>query len=259
MNNQEVKRKPNLKPEIQLLIDIQELDVELQKLKARINTLPQKLAEINASVEEQHKQEVALKRKYEETIKERRRKEMDLKDAEEKKQKYLSQQLSVKTNKEMQALQHEIELIEQKIDNLEDEILKLLDEEEELNTKIHQEKEKTKLVEEKAEAESRKIKEEIEKLKQEYQTLSKKRKEMIAQITDELRDFYNEFHKRYLGELVVPVVNGSCGGCFMQLLPQRLVQIHLGQEIVFCDRCHRLLAYDADYTPESDTQENSHQ
>jgi len=69
-------------------------------------------------------------------------------------------------------------------------------------------------------------------------------------------NFYETFHERYLGELVVPVVNGSCGGCFMQLLPQRLVQVHLAQEIVFCDRCHRLLAYDADYTPESNTTDN---
>jgi predicted nucleic acid-binding Zn-ribbon protein len=74
---------------------------------------------------------------------------------------------------------------------------------------------------------------------------------MVHQVPEEIHEFYMEFRTHYPGNVVVSVKNGSCGGCFMKLLPQWLVQVHLGQEIVHCNRCQRILAFDEDFDPDN--------
>ena len=123
MNNSEDKTKPDIRPEIQVLIQLQQLDRRIQELQKEIRLLPDKLAELDAYLKKHHQKVDTIRRNKEETLKNRRHAEMDLKSVEERKHKLISQQILVKTNKEMHALQHEIDLATAEIDRLEDTIL----------------------------------------------------------------------------------------------------------------------------------------
>jgi predicted nucleic acid-binding Zn-ribbon protein len=37
--------------------------------------------------------------------------------------------------------------------------------------------------------------------------------------------------------------NGSCSACFMSLRPQVMSEVRLGEEIITCDNCNRILYY----------------
>jgi predicted nucleic acid-binding Zn-ribbon protein len=46
------------------------------------------------------------------------------------------------------------------------------------------------------------------------------------------------------GIAVVPVVKGACGGCYASLPPQRVNEVRLGERVVLCDACSRILVWD---------------
>lgn len=251
MNKKEAKYEPKLRPEIQLLMEIQKLDKALDDLKRAIRARAKEFDEVKGRLKKEEQTLETIKKRWEETVKERRQGELELKASEEKKKKFEAQEYRVKTNEEVRALRHEIWVISQQIDKLEDKILELLEEEERLKRQIEEEKVRLELEKQKAEKEKGRIEGEIEKAKVEYQEVAEKREAMVQQLPEKLKDYYHSFCDRYPGEIVVTVVNGSCGGCFMQILPQRLVGLHLGEEIIFCDKCQRLLAYDEDFNPDT--------
>lgn len=249
MNNKEARIPENLKPEIRLLIEIQKLDKEIRACKSTLKTYPEQFEEIEKNFREHVRQLDVIKQKRDEMVKRHRELEIELKELEDKKNKFLSHQLDVQTNKEMQALQHEIDLVSEKIDKTEDAILSLLEDEESLKKQIEQMKTVVVAEEQAAVIQKQKLQEELDGLKKKRQELIEKRDTLLTQLTDDFREYYDEIHTRYVGDLVVPVVNGSCSGCFMQLLPQRLVQVHIGKDVIHCDRCQRILAYDVDFDP----------
>src|SRR6478752_7362279 len=113
-------------PDIQRLMEMQEADRHIARLKAEIAELPkrvavieEKLAGTKATVEKAKaaiKADEAAKRKHETAIT----------DLQGKISKYRDQSLDVKTNDQYKALLHEIQFAEQDIRNQEDKILELM-------------------------------------------------------------------------------------------------------------------------------------
>ena len=48
------------------------------------------------------------------------------------------------------------------------------------------------------------------------------------------------------GLAVVPVLKGACGGCFSALPPQRVNVACLGNELVVCEACGRIVVWDGE-------------
>ncbi|MCX7765741.1 MAG: C4-type zinc ribbon domain-containing protein [Candidatus Sumerlaeia bacterium] len=245
-----------LKPEVQLLIQIQELDKASVELKKTINSLPAKIVQLETQVNQEQQKLEALKKKKEELLKRHHQAELELKAREQQLKKLHAQEVEVKTNEAYRALQHEIDQVEKEIDSLEETIILILEEEDGIKKQIVEQTARIEAERKRAGEEKVRLETEIQEKKSQYAELVARRDSLVAQLPEQLKEFYHTFHERYLGEMVVPVVHGSCKGCFMQIIPHRLVQIHLGEELVFCDKCQRLLAYDADFNPESSTQEN---
>ncbi len=248
--------RAKLKPEVQLLIQIQELDKASVELKKTINSLPGKIAQLETLVNQEQQKIEALKKKKEELLKRRHQAELELKSKEQQLKKLHAQEIEVKTNEAYRALQHEIDQVEQEIDKLEETIILLLEEEDGIKKQLADQTARIETENKKAAEEKARIEREIEAKKSQYAELLARRDSLVAQLPEKLKEFYHTFHELYLGDMVVPVVHSSCKGCFMQITPHRLVQIHLGEELVFCDKCQRLLAYDADFNPQSSAETN---
>src|SRR5439155_97909 len=113
-------------PDVQNLIELQQADREVLRLKEEIAALPKRVAAIeeklagtkavleNAKIAV--KADEASRRKYETAIK----------DVQQKISKYRDQSLEVKTNEQYRALMHEIQFAEQNIRANEDKILELM-------------------------------------------------------------------------------------------------------------------------------------
>src|SRR5438445_1190191 len=112
--------------ELQQLIRIQTIDLAIQQLRTRIDKFPgiskaldEKLRSAQAALE-------SIKERAKSNQGSRKKLEGEISSAESKISKYRDQMMSVKTNDEYRALQHEIDHAQNAIRKIEDDILNLM-------------------------------------------------------------------------------------------------------------------------------------
>src|SRR5712692_6887242 len=110
-------------PDIKRLIELQAIDLRLNELRARLAGVPQRLAEIDARVESARKQLATAREALTNSLKDRKRYELDVEQWKEKARKYRDQSYEVKTNEAYKALQHEIQNAEAEMAQAEDRLL----------------------------------------------------------------------------------------------------------------------------------------
>ena len=105
------------------LIALQRLDTAAADARRLIATAPQRLAALEAQLASAQATLADARDRRTQNEAERRTLEKDLAALRARRSKFLDQTIEVKTNKEFQALQHEIQTAEQEIARLEDRIL----------------------------------------------------------------------------------------------------------------------------------------
>src|SRR3989441_5655180 len=229
-------------PDVQNLIELQQADREVLRLKEEIATLPKRVAAIeeklagtkavleNAKVAV--KADEASRRKYETAIK----------DVQQKISKYRDQSLEVKTNEQYRALMHEIQFAEQDIRANEDKILELMvtADAREKSVKAAELELKAEMAEiEKEKAAARERTAEDEKLLAEW---NGKRNQARAGVNEDLLRHYERVAK-FRGSGLAEVRDQKCMGCQVMLRPQTYNEVRSGQ-IVVCESCQRVLYFD---------------
>ena len=119
---------PGTQQEIQLLVAVARVDAQLNELRGELGRLPEQIKRTDAALANLESNEKAAASKLEEMGKERREIEQQLQDSAAQITKYKTQLMEVKTNKEYQAMLHEIEHLEKDIDAREERLLILMDE-----------------------------------------------------------------------------------------------------------------------------------
>ena len=230
-------------PDVQNLIELQNADREISRLKDEIAALPkrvaaieQKLAGTQAILEKAKtavKADEASRRKYETAIK----------DLQQKISKYRDQSLEVKTNEQYKALLHEIQFAEQEIRGNEDKILELMvsaetREKEVKAAEAELKAEKAEIETEKAEAHRRTA--EDEKQLAEWNA---KRDTARAGVNPDLLRQYDRVAK-YRGSGLSEVRDQKCTACQVMLRPQTDNEVRAATHVVSCDSCQRILYHD---------------
>ena len=151
------------------------------------------------------------------------------------------QVLSVTTQHQLEALQHEIAAVRAKRDVLETEALERLDAEER-DMKVRPEKAHAL---ERAEAEASttlaRLDTEAATLKAELASLEARRAETAGSLPPATRTRYEKLRAGRAGRAVAAIVNGACGGCHRGLPPAGLQEARRREKLLVCDGCGRLL------------------
>lgn len=229
-------------PDIQNLMELQQADREILRLKDEIAALPKRVAAIEEklagtrAVLEKAKADVkaddAARRKYETAIT----------DLQGKISKYRDQSLDVKTNEQYKALLHEIQFAEQEIRGNEDKILELMvnAETREKSVKAAERELKEEMAEiEKEKAEARQRTAEDENQLAEWN--AKRDKARTAVDADLLRHY--DRVSKFRGTGLAEALAQKCMGCSVMLRPQTYNEIR-GGAIIMCESCQRVLYFD---------------
>jgi len=231
-------------PELLSLVRLQKNLNDQLRLRRRLREIPEEIT----SLEEQ-KEAVSRRRQEEEEAfhemeKEERHCERELAATEEAMVKKQAALHDVKTNKEYTAALHEIETLKEKQSELEENALVLME-------RIASEKDELRQRLAGLDSEKVALAKRIEEVSREVGEAEKHIQELAAEVPESqssiMPELLERFKKLYHGKhglAVVPVQNDACTGCQVTLSPQTISAAKMGDRIVSCDHCGRILYWD---------------
>src|ERR1700761_6005325 len=193
---------------------LQSVDTRLNAVRARLAEFPKKSAEIEARVTGSKAELDASKAAQLNTIKERKKYELDVEQHKDRVKKYRDQTSQVKTNEAYKALQHEVEMAEAEIAKAEDRLLEQMMNGEEYDRRIKASEKLLKEVEDVA----RGLREKAEAEK-ELAQLTEERTRVAAEIDENTLDHYERIMHKHKNVAVVEVRDENCSGCGVRIRP----------------------------------------
>jgi len=227
--------------QLPILLQLQEIDDKIDKLESEKARIPIELQTLEAELAKHRAAFQAITNATEELQKERRSKDRELSTQQAQLERYESQRLSVKTNKEYAALESEITDLKEVISTVEDEILDLLISTDEAGDKIELAQQELKVQEDIFKKKRRKCLSEIKKLDTQIAEQDKERGAFVEKIDSALMSKYDNWRKRRGSSLVATIKGQSCGGCHLKLPPQLVNEVRKGLKLHTCNSCGRIL------------------
>jgi predicted nucleic acid-binding Zn-ribbon protein len=229
--------------ELQLLWSLRDLDDRMVTLEAALRRYPgeRKLLEARTSGEKA-RLETHRQRLHDLQLRHRQfEKDVEALQAEERK--FQSQLPMVKKNEEYQALLKEIGERKGRRSDRETELLVLMDEEQRLNGERPALEQALKTAESEAAGRLQAIAAEEQVEREQVAGLERERQALLDRLPAGIRTRYERIRVSKEGRAVVPIIKGSCGGCYRGQPPQALQEARRGDRVLTCDGCGRLLIW----------------
>ena len=158
--------------------------------------------------------------------------------------KFKDQLSAVKTNREYQAMQHEIETAQQELGAAEEKVLERMMEGDALAAEVKQ-AETTFATQQKAiEAEKKALAEELAATKQALEEATSKRAAVVKELDKQLVALFEQVSRMRKGVAICTATrDGLCSVCHVRLRPHVFQQVRHNDSIIQCDSCHRILYY----------------
>jgi predicted nucleic acid-binding Zn-ribbon protein len=229
--------------EVEVLWNLRGLDERLVTLQSALQrhpsdrvSLESRLAGERAKLEGFKKQTGDLQLKH-------RQIEKDIDALQQEERKFQSQLPMVKKNEEYTALLHEISDRKTKRSERETDLLMLMEEEQRVLGEVPALQKGLDAIQAETQARLQAIAVEEQKEKDEANELERQRQELVVRLPATMRSRYERIRGSRDGRAVVPIIKGSCGGCFRSQPPQMLQEARRGDRVITCDGCGRLLIW----------------
>ena len=233
-----------MKAELEKLIALQKTDTSLRKLKAEIEAIPQRRAEIENEFDQRAFEIRELEQTRDSGRAERTRLEAEVVEQVARAERADRNLMSSQNEHEYTAAIREADSARKQKSALETQILEKMELVEEAESTLSErEPEVTRLG---VELEER-IKEFERQTLQQTQQLEaalKEREWLLTSLPKQLSKLYDRISTRIRdGIAVAEARNSSCSSCFMALRPQVMSEVRRGNEIITCENCNRILYY----------------
>lgn len=233
-----------MKAELKQLIALQNADTCIRKLKADLDAVPERRAEIDKEFDQR-----AFEFKTAEAQRDAARERHASLEAElaetRAKAGHSDRALMASTNeKEYTAAIREADAARKHASQLETQILEQMELVESAEKRMAElEPEVAKLRAERDEqiiAFESSVKHEGERVEE----CRREREQLLSELPKPMGALFNRISSRIRnGVAVAEAKNGACTACFMSLRPQVMADIRRGDEIIICDNCNRILYY----------------
>jgi predicted nucleic acid-binding Zn-ribbon protein len=222
--------------------------VRVQDIISEIEAAQEKIAAIPAEVARLEKELIAAQRDIEterarvqELGKDRRRLEMELMGIETKITKYQTQLLEVKTNKEYQAMLHEIEGCRKERAALDERILLEMEESEKRTGAVRSMEETLERRRRETSQGKARLDSEAQELKNRAGSLEEERRALESGISADYLKLFLKVARQRKGLALVAVRDERCGGCHVRVMPKLIQQVRRATGLIACDSCKRFL------------------
>jgi predicted nucleic acid-binding Zn-ribbon protein len=230
--------------QLDILKQLQAIDGELFRLRREEREKPRELERTAAQVAAQEAAMKSAESKLTALQLAQKEQEGELQTREAQVKKLQGQLFQVKTNKEYAAMQHEIDALKADNSLLEEAVLKTFDAIDQAGKDRKAEQAKLAEQQERLRRERERVERELEAVRAQIAKLELDRKTLTPDVPAPALSVYERILGIRDGLAMVPLVNGSCGGCHRRLPPQVINQVYLKAALVTCESCNRILYSD---------------
>ena len=233
-----------MSPDLQRLIDLQRLESTIADAKARIATHPQRLAEADAQLAAANLLLESAKNRLKDNQEARRTLDKDIALYQGRLSKFRDQQSAVKTNKEYQALGHEIETAQKDLGGVEEKVIERMVEADAIAADVKQAESVFAARRKEIDAQKKQMGDELATVEAALKSATEERATLLKQIDQRLVSTFEQVARVRKGIAVTTATrDGLCSVCHVRLRPQVFQLIRQNDTIVQCDSCQRILYY----------------
>jgi predicted nucleic acid-binding Zn-ribbon protein len=232
-----------LKEQLKLLEEVQRHDARIQELEGMMRTFPQKLEAMRADLQKVEALLARERTQLQETESWRRQQEEEMKSEEAQLLKAKQKSALVKNVKEHMATERELMTTRKLQQEREEEVLKLIEAVEAAKKSIAQHEADLNALREHVSSEEAVARTKIAELEQQIASERQLREVAGGRVKPEVLKKYSAIKMRR-GLAMVPVKNGTCQGCNMNIPPQLFNQLQRGNSIEVCGNCNRIIYWD---------------
>lgn len=238
-----------MKNQLKLLYEIQKIDTSIDRSKAMQQKYEQQIAEIESQCARESELLGNAQARLQAATKEHAAHETALKGIEDQKKKIEDKLHAIKTNKEYQAALQEIDAIKQKIGTKEDEIITAIDTIEAAKEEVKRAQAAVTDITAQSEEKKKGIEHSLGEYLAYIENEKQRREEIVAQVEADLLQSYQKLKKANKGVAVALTDNEQCMGCSMKIPPQIYNEVVLGEKLIVCPHCRRILFVDREEKP----------
>ncbi|PWB71890.1 hypothetical protein C3F09_07325 [candidate division GN15 bacterium] len=233
-----------MQTDLELLLKLQMIDYDLGELERSKEYLPDMMENLHREMQDvadrlsQVKELLTASRAKQKTL------ELDIKTKEASLTKYQQQMMSIKTNKEYDALVAEIDSIKASISSNETELLQTIEAISALEKDLAAYQEKDTQIRENNTRQLSILQEKIDSIGEKVAAKEAIRQQVVGTISRPTLSVYERVRRGKGGQVVVLVRKRACGSCYKALTQQRIQEIRRGDKIMTCDNCGCMLYWD---------------
>ena len=229
---------------LEQLIKLQEIDHRLLEIRELMGDLPSTVEsqeEKLAILENENKEK---KQRFDRIDKEARHLEREIEDLNSKMTKHKDQLYLVKSNKEYDSLNNEIDHMKVNISEFEEQLINIVDEKEKLEELMKLNSSKIETISELLSSNKVELNSAMAETKNEKAELEKNRSILFSNIEPIKLNDYEKIRENRDGTGMESIIGQACGGCYSQLPPQTIIEIKKNINIMNCPNCSILLFWD---------------
>ena len=231
-----------MSPDLQRLIKLQQLESTIADAKATIASHPQRLADADARLNDSKQAVEAAKARLKINQEARRDLEKDVAVYQGRLTKFKDQLSLVKTNKEYQAMQHEIATAQSDLGAVEEKVLERMIEADTITADVKRAEAALAVRQKEIEAEKKAITSELASVEASLKEATAARAELLKDIEPRLLAIFEQVSRARKGVAICTATrDGLCSLCHVRLRPPVFQQVRHNDSIVQCESCHRIL------------------
>jgi predicted nucleic acid-binding Zn-ribbon protein len=229
---------------LSMLSRLQEIDNTLDQLAHSKVDLPGEIEMLKRQVQELEDSITEGEAQLTEWEKERRQEELGLEMAQDKLKKYQEQLYRIKTNREYDAIQAEIDAQKARISEHEEKILNLMTTSEELTETLQERRQELENLKAENVPHWERLENELSSIEDRMAIERDQRKKVTVRLKRGVLTAYERIRVGKSGQAIVPIRKRACGGCFTTLPPQTIQEVRRTDRIITCENCGRIIYWD---------------
>jgi predicted nucleic acid-binding Zn-ribbon protein len=247
----------SMSPELEGLVQLQRVDLAIEDARRKIAAHPQRLVEADARLQEAQNALEAARLRLKENQDARRTLEKDASVFQARLTKFKDQLYEVKTNREYQAMQKEIEMARDELGQIEEKVLERMIEADTLTLALKQAEAALATQQKSVQAEKATLGQELLTVETSLKEALQARSALMTSLQPRLLELFDQVSRMRKGVAICSATrDGLCSVCNVRLRPPVFQQVRHNDTIIQCESCQRILYYAAPATPAEPAPQN---